>query len=225
MQVARIKPIAIGVILIVITGGANCSRHDKGGEREMNDNVAVTIREINIDDDAGLDNLATVIRDKSWNDPRKIVEMLHTGDKDQTQKAAGVLLALGDLALTPLLDSIDGHKPEDKVWDMEQLVDIQLDNRTRIVRILDEMLKDKQILEDPELPPDVEEKPIPRRVCDEAYLMMRRLFALEENEGEYFDNSDTFIELFFEERDAEIERVQKTKKWISLIDQMESEEE
>jgi hypothetical protein len=132
---------------------------------------------------------------------------------------------IGDLAMAPLLESIDRSNPEGLVWDMEMAVKIQLENRNRIVRILDQMLVDKRVLKEPEPPLQVEEIPPSRRVCDNAYLMMRSLFAIQEDEEELLTNTDVFLDMSDEQRDAEIDRAKETKKWISLVEKALEEDE
>jgi len=217
--------IRILIILIATVSGTNCTKNTEGGESEMYEGIVETIRELDSEDYAGIDSFAQRIRTKSWKNPMELVNILHADEDDESSKAALVLVRIGDLAMTPLLDSISRDNPEGLVWDMNTVVSIQLDNRSRIVKVLDEMLTDKRYLDLPSPPPDVEEIPPSRRVCDEAYIMTRLLFALEEDEAQLLDNTDVFLDMSDEERDAEIERARKTKKWISLVDRMLEEED
>ena len=190
----------------------------------MYEDIISAMKKIDTEDDESLLNLAQLIRDNSWRNPSKLVDILHSDDDENSTKAAAILLDIDDLALTPILDSINFNNAEDLVWDMETVVDIQLKNRFRIVKILDKMLLDKRMLEQPEPSEEIEEEQVPRRVCDEAYIMMRRLFALEDEETELM-NVDMFLDLPVEVQDAEIARIKKTKKWVSLIERAFEEEE
>lgn len=180
--------------------------------------IETAIRELDPNDDDELNNIAWAIQEESRENPRKVVEVLHSENKEDSKRAALVLMSIGDLAMTPLLESIDSGNPESLVWDMERVVSIQLENRNRIVRILDQMLLDKRYLKEPEHPLQIEETPPSRRVCDQAYLMMRSLFAIQEDEEELLTNTDVFLDMSDEQRDDEIDRAKETKKWISLVE-------
>jgi hypothetical protein len=205
--------------------GVNCTRDNEGGESEMRRRIETAITELDPNDDDELNDIARVIQEGSWENPRKVVDILHSDNEEDSERAALVLMNIGDLPMTPLLELIDRSKPESLVWDMEMAVKIQLENRNRIVRILDQMLLDKRVLKEPESPLQVEEIPPSRRVCDDAYLMMRSLFALQEDEEELLTNTDVFLDMSDEQRDAEIDRAKETKKWISLVEKALEEDE
>jgi hypothetical protein len=204
-----------GLILASILTGCLSSPDSKGGARMPNKDITKLIREHNPEDEEGLENLATVITQESMKAPREVVTLLHTDNKVDFRKAAVVLLGLGDLALTPLMESLNPKSPEGYVWDMESIINIQIENRMKIAKVLDKMLLDKRSIKLPELPHE-EEAFIPRRVCDEAYLMLRRLLSFEDDEDEMFLNADTFLNMTENERDVEITRFKKSKRWTPL---------
>jgi len=181
--------------------------------------IEAEIRELNPDDPKQVDSLKQMIQERGWKQTRKIVELLHSDDEKLSQNAMGILMELGDLSLTPLLEASEEASPEARVRDLKQVVELQLNNRNRLVKNLEAMLIDKTVLPPKILPIGVEEVPPIRRVCDEAYLMMRLLFAIEDEDAE-FDNKDAFLEMSDEERDAEIERVRDSQKWITLVEKL-----
>lgn len=198
--------------------------HDYGLETNNEINVynieaLLVLRDLDFDDDQGLENLARTISENAWKDPRIIVGLLHSKDEDDAGKARTVLLSIGDTALTPLVESVSPDIPEKYVWDMKTIINIQMETRLRIVRLLEKMLEDKRPVEMPELPPGTEEKYVPRRVCDEGYLLMRRLLAFEEGEEDRFFNADAFLQMENKERDAEIIRAKASRRWIPLTGQ------
>ncbi len=209
------------LILIVAVGlfsfGVGCTGDHKGGETEVYKGIEAEIRELNPDDPKQVDSLKQMIQERGWKQTRKIVELLHGEDEELSQNAMGMLMELGDLSLTPLLEASEEASPEACVRDLKLVVESQLDNRNRIARILEAMLTDKTVLPPKMLPIGVEEVPPIRRVCDEAYLMMRLLFAIE-GEEKQFDHKDAFLDLTDDQRDIEIERARKTKKWTILIE-------
>jgi hypothetical protein len=201
----------------LISCGVGCTEDYQGGETEVYKGIEAEIRELNPDDPKQVDSLKQMIQERGWKQTRKIVELLHSEDEKMSQNAMGMLMELGDLSLTPLLEASEEASPEARVRDLKLVVESQLDNRNRIARILEAMLTDKTVLPPKILPIGVEEVPPTRRVCDEAYLMMRLLFAVEDEEKQ-FDHKDAFLDLTDDQRDIEIERARKTKKWTILIE-------
>jgi hypothetical protein len=147
----------------------------------------------------------------------EIVKMMHSENQKDAENARGVVMEMGDLALAPMLDNLTPDKPHDFVWDLQQIATFQLENRARIVRWLDDMLLDKKILPPLTISLEAEEKPPPMRMCDHAYLLMRQLFALEDEETELI-NKDLYLDFSDDERDQEIKRATQSKKWISLLE-------
>jgi len=212
-------PIQIYILIIISFAGIiNCSHNE---ERKMNmpdnSNIVKEIKNLTPDDEDSLEQIAESITKNSQEEPRQIVNLLHSGSEDDFKKAAFILMEIGDLSFIPLLDSLSEDPSEDYVWDMETLVEIQLSHRHKITKILNAMLLDTRDVPVPEYPMQ-EEQPIPRRVCDEAYLMLRKLLSFEETEDDLFLNSQAFLELSDEERDEEIQRVKSSKRWISLTE-------
>jgi len=212
------------LVMAALTCGLHCTGNHKGEDKEVYKRIETAVRELDLDNPEAIDSLAQMIREKSWKEPRKVVEILHSAKGKDAEKAAAVLLELGDLALFPLLERIDLTEPDSAVWEMKLAVDIYLANRSRIVKILDEMLEDTTVVEPGISLANVEEPPPPKRVCDEAYLMMRTLFALEDEETK-LANTDVFLDMTDEERDAEIKRSRETGKWTSLVEQVYTEDE
>jgi len=178
------------------------------------------LRELNIDDEKEFKQVSRSVVEEAYEAPKRMAEIRHSEDEDDSSKALLMLLEIGDLALTPLLESLKSENPEQYVWDMKTVVGIQIENRLKIANILEKMLGDKRLLRIPEVPIGVEERPPPRRVCDEAYLMLRRLLSFEETEEEQFLNLVMFLDMSDEEKDAEIERFKSTKRWVALSEQI-----
>ena len=200
-------------------------RKENGKLNIYNKEIVLILRELDSEDDEELEKLAKTITKRSWKDPRVVVNIWHSDDEDDSSKAAAVLLSMEDIALTPLLDALSPDIPEDYVWDMETIVEIQMENRIKIAKALEDMLQDKRFIKLPELPPSTEESHAPRRVCDEAYLIMRRLLSFEEDEEEQFFNSNEFLNMTDEEKDAEISRAKASKRWIPPPEQFFEGEE
>lgn len=177
--------------------------------------IAASVKELNPENEQQLEDLARIVRERSYRDVRKLVEIMHGEDKDAANKAAALLQELNDIPAGPMLETLDTEDPEMMVWELQQVVTRHAHIRSRIVATLEEMLKDKTVLTPPFLPGEVEEMPVERRVCDEAYLMLRSLMALEDADTRLV-NSDIFLDMSDEKRDEEIERVRKSGEWVAL---------
>ena len=134
-----------------------------------------------------------------------------------------VLISMGDLLITPMIDSIDSENADNYAWETGIILSAHLQNRNKISLILNSMLLDKRQLKGPQLEGIVEEKPAPRRVCDEAYLMLRKLLALNENEEELMTSERLFLDMSDEDKDEEIDRLKTSMEWISLSEKMMDE--
>ena len=184
----------------------------------MMDHIEKAIKKLDIQNDKELTRIAQSIMEESWRDPRRVVNILHYANKIESKKAALILLSIDELAMTPLLDTIEKKSTEKYVWDMDTVVSIQLRKRSQILKILDDMLLDMRYVDEPEEPIEIEDTAPSRRVCDEAYIIARRLFAYEENEEDLSANIELFLDMSDEDRDIEIDRFKKTRKWTSLLE-------
>jgi hypothetical protein len=198
---------------------------ENGKLNVYNNEARLILRELNSEDDEGFERLANIITERSREAPRVVVNTLRSDDQDDVDKARTVLLNMGDLVLTPMLDGLSPTDPDGYAWDIEAIVDIQMENRVKIAKALENMLEDKRSLEMPELPPGTEESYVPRRVCDEAFLLMYRLLSFETSEEEQFFSADVFLNMADNVKDAEINRVKTSKRWILLAEQIDEFEE
>lgn len=184
--------------------------------------IGEAIIQLNPDDNKAVDGLAAKIKDRSLIEPLEVVRLVHADSATIKTRASAVLLRLGTLALQPLLDSISTDNPDDYVWDMQTVVEFQLESRVRIAAILEGMLADTRLLEPPNPFMNSDESPIPTRVCDEAYFLIYTLLAFEESKENRFLNSNAFLKMDNAEKDAEIKRLLESKQWISLIEMSEA---
>lgn len=183
----------------------------------FNTEALFILRELDPYDDEELGDLASDISEKSLKVPKVMVKSLHSEDKGESLKAGSVLLSIKSLALGPLLDALDSKVPERWVWDMQTIMDLQVNNRLKIVKALELALEDKRSIKMPEHPGQ-EVQHVPRRMCDEAYMLMRKLLSLEETEEEQFYVTRDFLNNSDEEKDAEIKTARNSKKWVTLTE-------
>jgi hypothetical protein len=137
-----------------------------------------------------------------WNDPNTNV----------ATNAVSVLIDMEDLAAIPLLEVPDSVEPYDPVSKLGVVVDAQVELRKTTVSRLMEMLQDKRPLNYAKRP-RVEETPPKSRVCDEAYVLLRRLLNTAEDQSFQLRNARLFMRLPEERKDIEIRKAQNSKPW------------
>ncbi len=214
--------------MLAVLSGATCSRNEQHkqlmGAKSMDTSLNAAIESLNPNDNKKVDSLVGTIRGRAWEQTRQVVDMTNRKDPEEqaVQNARLVILSLGDVALTPLLDSLDAGSPDKLVWALQSVVGFHREDQARIVKQLNQLLGDKRWLTPREQGPFTEEKSPNRRVCDEAYLMMRRLLSMEDEESDMVNARIFLYSMNEAERDSEIARLQKSKTWVALTEQAEA---
>ena len=181
----------------------------------MASNILQRIKNIPASDERALEEIGIEIEREARRDIREVVKVLHSGQEEDIKKAAIILSAAGDIGLAPLLELSDETDVKIFVFNIEAAMEYHLNNRRDISQVLYRMLNDKRPVPIPYLPKQ-EEEIQPRRVCDEGYLMLRRLLSLEEEEDELYENEMIFLDLSDSEKDKEIGRYLTSKRWLNL---------
>ena len=206
------------LVLILVAGLFCACESNQGGDASMQGDVEAVLRQIDYTKPEQVKALSAKIREQGYRHLRELVEWYGSKDSAMSINAAAVLIDLSELATVPLLDNLSSE-PEKLVWEMQQAVEAQLAVRERLVTQLEAMLGNTSPVLAGDLDLALEEQPpAPRRVCDEAYLMLRRLVSFE-SDARLMDNTEGYFDLTFEERDEEIKRVQETRVWKALIGQ------
>lgn len=205
------------VVLIISLIVSAC--HTKGEEHMKGPTAIQELRSLSADDFEGTSQLAERIKTESLEAPKALVHLWLRGEKSDSQKAIDIILDLEELTLRPVLESLDNNQPLEKIKLMSLAVDSQLSLREAVVTKLNQMLNDKTPVPLYESVGPVEEKEVPRRVCDEAYLLMRRLLKFNEDEVYHGLNASEFLELSDDEKDLEIIRAMNTKTWTNWIEE------
>lgn len=220
--------IGIAQAVLVLLAGMQCARNaeeqSSKGPELMDTSLRREIASINPNDNKKLDSLVGEIRKRATDQSGQLVGLTKEKDLDDETLANArlVLLQLGDVAMPPLLDSLDSKDPDALVWDLQTVVGFHRDNQARIVKRLQSLIGDKRKLLPKEQGPFTEEKIPERRVCDEAYLLMRRLLALEDEEANMVNARIFLYGMTEPERDREIMRLVKSQTWISLTEQSDA---
>lgn len=193
-------------------------------EIKMETSIAETLRQISSDDSKRLDSIVHAIQVNGFKEISQVVSLMHSRDSDMANKAFGIALDVGPLALNPILDSLNPDKPKQTVLELRHTLDLVQTDRARLASILNKLMDDKQNVPLPEQPANTEEKLTPRRLCDEAYLMLRRLLSQEESADDQLLNAKLFFELSEADRDKEIAKVRKSKTFSILSGYFPGEE-
>ena len=143
------------------------------------------------------------------------IALWHQGYDTTAANAQEALSQIEELALDALLSAPDSIDVTKMVWLMRTLTGIEVDVRKRVIFKLMPLLDRK--LPIPPLPVVEEiEEPIPEvRVCDEAYMLLRRLVQTAESAESYYLNIRTFGNLPESERDTEIQKAGKENRFTN----------
>jgi len=174
--------------------------------------VADQLKGLKPGDDKGAAAMARAITTGAEGKIRELLAVIHGKDRAEAGKAAGVLLELELAAFAPALAGIQPEPVEGLVWDLRLLGDLVAGARAGLVEKLDALFEDKRDVPVGEGPAPRDEKPLPRRVCDEAYLIERRLLSGEPEEALYL-NSRLFLKLSNEKKDSEIFFAQRERRF------------
>lgn len=154
-------------------------------------------------DDRAVDALARNFGRSVDQKTEELVEILKGEDAALADRAAAVLMALDARALPALGKATRPDPLAAGLWELELLSDLVLASRGSVVALLDGRLEDKRDVPMAGKSPGMEEGPLPRRACDAAYLMLRRLLSAENADAQFL-NSRLFLKLSIEKRDSEI---------------------
>ena len=156
-----------------------------------------------------IDSLARNVAEQGLAPIRAVVPLLNDPDPKTFDKAAHLMSEIGDLAMFHYLRA-EPRAVTDKLWKMGTVLTAHLAVRDRIVAAFDSMLTDKTLIKWATVGP-VEGEPQPSRVCDEAYLLMRRLLNSNEGKMQSIREREAFLALSDQARDAEILKAKESR--------------
>ena len=206
-----------GVFASVHAGLAAPQQVHKGERIMTADEVVAALRNAGATQDEALDDLSRKLTEQCREPIQAVVKLASEGDPNTFGKAAQVLSNLGDLAVVPLLEGPEPKEAPVRLWSARTVLAAVLEDRHKLVARLDAMLADKTEIQWSKVGP-VEGSPRPSRVCDEAYLMMRRLLNVAEGRTAYLHERNAFLALSDAAKDAEISKAQHSRAWTNLRD-------
>ncbi len=158
-----------------------------------------------------------VLRDARETSRSAVNVWLDLTNFEMSNRASDLLGLIEDVAVVPLMEVPSPPGSMQRVWMLQTLVAAELELRQKIVKKLDELMDDKNTVPIPFYVGSLEEPPVPRRVCDEAYVLMRQMMNLSENREQYYLNVDNFLNLSEKEKDGEIDKTRKSRTWTRWI--------
>jgi hypothetical protein len=136
---------------------------------------------------------------------RVAVRMWTRGNTELSFNALSYLSSIGELAITPVIEGPLRDDPTVAVRALHLLADAELSLRQRVLKHVDLLLDDKrQIPPRPFVGPAPESPYLPRRVCDEAYVAIRRLVHFGEPRVSQQIEAEQFFAVSERKRDEEI---------------------
>ncbi len=171
-------------------------------------------------DRAGLTVLATDLR----RGPAAAVQTLHRlwlEGGPPGANARRLLGHVGELAFDELLRLPKPAEPLELAWRLRTLVAVERGLRKRLADDLEAALADLRPIPAPDVSVPMEEGFAPRRVADEAYLLLRRVVEFGgDDEGQVFDER-AYLALTAEQRDAVLATFRSSAVFARLADLVE----
>jgi hypothetical protein len=172
---------------------------------------------LNPEDSAGLTALAQDLIKDAREIPSLAVQLCQQGNPDTARKAMITMGEIEEFGIVPLLDAGAQLSVDLALWRLRTVGVNIVHLQRQVVRSIDKQLDDKRKAAAGKGKPQMEEQPPPVRVCDEAYLQMRRLLNVEEGEGQYFMNARAFLSWSDAQKDAEIGKARQSRTWSQMV--------
>lgn len=176
------------------------------------------LQPIDPEDENALDAMTADARDRGRESANAATELWRSFDIHVSGRAAALLHRLGDLAISPLMAPPDQVADSRQVWALRTADAAERGLRKKVELRLIAALGDRRAVPPTAEPGAMDEMPLPRRVCDEAYLLLRKLSNLEETVEEYYMNERAFLRQADPERDLEIQNALRSRSFKDFFD-------
>jgi hypothetical protein len=133
-------------------------------------------------------------------------------DATLAENAYGFLRNSEDLAVRPAVEQPLPREPQAAAQALWLIGDAEIDLRGKVLLRVDALLDDKRAL-----PSQAGQVGAPRRVCDEAYVTLRRMVRFEEPELRQPFTSPGFLASTPAARDALIQHVRRAPTWRRIL--------
>ncbi len=162
-------------------------------------------------DDGNSSRLSAALAMRERQTARAAVDVYLSGDLATAQKAQRLLVGMRDLAILPLVER-DAGNPAQRQWMLHTAVEAESKLRGKLLAAMELLLADRRPLAR-SVPPGAEHVPPRRRLCDAAYLEIRKIVHLGESLDEGREKEDKLLFATDEERDAIIAAALRSKSW------------
>jgi hypothetical protein len=166
-------------------------------------------------DNPQIEALAKSLREDAKATPEAAVELLLGSDDVVASHARLLLVDLEALAIAPLVEA-SPTLPQQRAALIQQAVVAELALRRKVIARIDALLDDRT-----PIPIRVsrlaEQRPPPRRVCDEAYLLMRQMVHFGEPPLEAAVEADVFLNAPDGLKDPMIKKARASGVWNAAI--------
>jgi hypothetical protein len=189
-----------------------------GSTKMLAEPLLDVLRRIDPNRTRDLDALAARLLEESRAQARDAIRIWRSPDKTMSYRAEVVLSELGEVALVPLLETAGTNTPIQEVWLLQHVGMVENEMRKKVAARVNKLLDDRR-----PLPPPAVRGARPegggttRRVCDEAFVLMRRYI----NPSESAEQHNLAMELFLgspeKERDATIQKARRSRLWQQWV--------
>jgi hypothetical protein len=165
--------------------------------------------------------LADSLRQETYGPAETLVKYWRRHTGPDADKALFVLQRLGPAAYPALMQDIDTVTPEDRIFILEDQVERHVQQRRELAAKLIVSLDDKRLLQvgsASPAPASLEQPPPPSRVCDRAYLLLRRLVNNQEDEEQGAREAWQFLRLEDAQKDAAIGKARVSREWQTFFE-------
>ena len=150
--------------------------------------------------------------------PRAATRLWTNAEEPLAGDAFEVLVEVEDLAIVPLIEGPLRDEPQTAAMAMDLVTEQELKLRKRVLDRLAQWLDDKRLISEAPRVARYEERPPEIRVCDNAYLALRRLVHFGEDEFARVVDAHHFLQLTDAQRDEVIAKAKATKTWRRIQD-------
>jgi len=172
------------------------------------------LRRIELGNDPEMEALAQAVRSDASARVREVIAVWRGPDRELAAKAKLLLGRINELALPLLLEVAGTNPPADDAWLLRTSAAAAEALHQKVAVRLNQLLQDKRAIPPAEVHGlKEEETPPPRRICDEAYLLARRLLNPNESVQAYNDHANQFLNLPVKEKSAQILSTRRSRSW------------
>jgi hypothetical protein len=219
--VAFTKSAEAGPPLKSKTKGESLSTRNGEGTRPID--VKQFADKIRSMDENQLVALAKSLAEESRSSARMAARIFGAPDEDAADSAQILLVHMDEAAILALVESTAHPKVADRVWVLRAAVQAETALRRKLMKRLERSLDDRT-----EVPTSlhgpVERMPPKQRVCDQAYLLLRKMILVGEDLNEVLANEDAFLNMPDEVKDAKIREARRSGQWTRAITGKDVEE-